>query len=216
MRRSVYAAAVLLALIPREASAAGRSRLSARERESEAIRNRQLGGLVRRYQRFLDKLPRCTRAEKARAEDLVLDTVTELRQRQARVTLRGRLKNEPPMCTLMLCSPGPCCNGCSFHWVLAPDARPGRGLRVHRLGDKRPLRDSCPDCLRNLIPSVDVVVSGRITAADLIEDARVCRTARVTPSAFRPNRDNDGESRRNVSRRTPSRNSVTATRLIRG
>lgn len=132
------------------------------------------------YSLWLKKLRLCTQAETEEARDRLPPNLDALIKGKKIVALKARLLPGRALCTLMACTPGPCCNGCQFDWVAAPRGQcPRKELRVRQTDDFSPLRGSGMDCDVHAFGKKGdlVIVAGRMGASDLVEDAKLCRLA---------------------------------------
>jgi len=130
------------------------------------------------YDAWIAKLRACTLAEVGGAKPHLPGTRAELERKPA-VSIEGRLLPKNVECTLMGCTPGPCCNGCGFEWVVVPRRDcPGRGVRIRLPGSPFPLLGGGRDCaVSGFAAEADwVIVSGRIGGkGDIVVDADLCR-----------------------------------------
>jgi hypothetical protein len=139
------------------------------------------------YETWLGKLRDCTSDEAARAKDHLTDRPAKLVESKEVVAVRGRLAPGMAECTLMGCRPGPCCNGCSFDWVVVPrENRTGRMLRIRRADDRLPLRGAGVDCAVSACGAgaAEIIVAGRIAdGGALVVDADLCRVRSDQPES---------------------------------
>ena len=136
------------------------------------------------YESWIATVRECTPADVAGAKPHLPGLQADLARRKPAVSIEGRLMPGMPECNLMSCAPSPCCNGCSFEWVVVPRRDcPDRKLRVRLSSSPFALRGGGMDCaVLGYGRDADwVIVTGRIGGeGDIVGGADLCRLRSLT------------------------------------